>query len=182
MPQATFNGDTLTVGIPSTGADPIIMDAQEDFYEPWKDFLRQGATAGNGTNKKYPQCFRPIAGDDIVPGQFQYAGLFFLQNQKGWRFQLPDEDVTLILTGNMALEDSALPFFRTRSGRTGAILGLANFVTAISKVASDVQELWQLSGLDLSNPMTVTPTSRDAGDISQVISGGGVATSTVTRQ
>ena len=45
-----------------------------------------------------------------------------------------------------------------------------------------LQDLWKLMGLDASNPMTVTPTSRIAGDISQVISGDGVTTSTVTRQ
>jgi len=131
MPQAIFNGITLEVEIPSTGDSVITMDAQEDFYEPWKDFLRQGAAAGNFNNKRFPQCFRPIAGDFIIPATVQYAGLFFLRNDLGWRFRLPDEDVTLILAGNMALEDTAFPFFRERSGRTGAILGLANFVAGV---------------------------------------------------
>lgn len=44
-----------------------------------------------------------------------------------------------------------------------------------------ISELWELQGLDSSNPMTVTKTSRIAGDINQTISGDGLNTSTVTR-
>lgn len=44
-----------------------------------------------------------------------------------------------------------------------------------------VADIWQLDGLDISNPMTVTTTSRTAGTISQAISGNGTTTSTVTR-
>lgn len=44
-----------------------------------------------------------------------------------------------------------------------------------------LDELWKLQGLDISNPMTVTPTNRDAGSVGQVISGDGETTTTVTR-
>ena len=44
-----------------------------------------------------------------------------------------------------------------------------------------ITELWQLQGLDSDNPMTVTPTTRVVGDISQAISGDGETTTTVTR-
>jgi hypothetical protein len=45
-----------------------------------------------------------------------------------------------------------------------------------------LDELHKLQGLDISNPMTVTPTSRSAGaGVSQTISGDGETTSTVTR-
>lgn len=47
--------------------------------------------------------------------------------------------------------------------------------------SAKVRELYQLQGLDIDNPMTVTPTSRVAGGISQTISGDGKTTSTVTR-
>jgi hypothetical protein len=53
-------------------------------------------------------------------------------------------------------------------------------LTAAQDVKLD--ELHKLQGLDSDNPMTVTPTSRDAGSITQVISGDGETTSTVTRQ
>jgi len=166
MPFATFDGINLKVNIPSTGSDPITMDAQEDFYEPWKDFLRQGAVAGNMNNKRFPQVFRPIAGDEIISGGLRYAGLFFLRNDLGWRFQLPDEDVTLILSGNMALQDSTLPFFTARAGRTGAILGLANFVTGVESLDAKIVDNWELLGNDLTNPVTRVKTSPTTSTIS----------------
>lgn len=46
---------------------------------------------------------------------------------------------------------------------------------------SKTKEVWQLHGLDASNPMTVTPTTRTSGGISQVISGDGSTTTTITR-
>jgi hypothetical protein len=55
-------------------------------------------------------------------------------------------------------------------------------VSDIDEVATKVDELYKLEGLDISNPVTTTPTSRDAGPtISQVITGDGITTSTVTR-
>jgi hypothetical protein len=45
-----------------------------------------------------------------------------------------------------------------------------------------LQELWTLQGLDPDNPMTVTPTTRAAANINQVISGDGQTSSIVTRQ
>jgi hypothetical protein len=45
-----------------------------------------------------------------------------------------------------------------------------------------LDELWRLAGLDIANPMTVTPSARDAGaSVSQTITGDGTTTSTVTR-
>lgn len=43
-------------------------------------------------------------------------------------------------------------------------------------------DLHLLQGLDADNPMTVTPTTRIAGDIDQAITGDGVNSTTVTRQ
>lgn len=45
----------------------------------------------------------------------------------------------------------------------------------------EIHETYKLAGLDPNAPMTVTPTSRAAGDITQQISGDGETTSTVTR-
>lgn len=47
--------------------------------------------------------------------------------------------------------------------------------------ATKLDELHKLQGLDAANPMTVTPTSRQAGSIDQTISGDGENSSTVTR-
>ena len=47
--------------------------------------------------------------------------------------------------------------------------------------SSAILELWQLHGLDISNPMTVTQTERSVGTIHQDITGDGDNTSIVTR-
>jgi len=47
---------------------------------------------------------------------------------------------------------------------------------------AELTELWQLQGLDANNPMTVTPTTRDAGTaLHQDITGNGSTNTTVTR-
>jgi hypothetical protein len=56
-------------------------------------------------------------------------------------------------------------------------------VTIIDQTDSQkVREIHKVLGLDSASPMTVTPTSRVAGGISQVITGDGETTTTVTRQ
>lgn len=47
---------------------------------------------------------------------------------------------------------------------------------------TSLQELWKLAGLDITNPMTVTPTTRVVDNISLTITGDGKIISTVTRQ
>lgn len=63
-----------------------------------------------------------------------------------------------------------------------------DILTALAEIKSVVDannvlltELWRLQGLDISNPMTVTPTSRTVGSISQTISGDGKTITIVTR-
>jgi hypothetical protein len=51
----------------------------------------------------------------------------------------------------------------------------------LSTVATKTDELHRIHGLKSGEPMTVTPTTRAAGSISQVISGDGSTTTTVTR-
>jgi hypothetical protein len=52
---------------------------------------------------------------------------------------------------------------------------------AVATIAARVAELWQIHGLDIANAMTVTPTTRVAGAVSQTISGDGTTSSVVTR-
>jgi len=52
----------------------------------------------------------------------------------------------------------------------------------LAKIQTLVDELHKIQGLDSSNPMTVTPTTRVAGSIDLEITGDGETTTTVTRQ
>ena len=51
-----------------------------------------------------------------------------------------------------------------------------------SEDTTRLEEIWKILGLDLTAPMTVTESERTAGSITQVITGDGTTTSTVTRQ
>ncbi len=64
---------------------------------------------------------------------------------------------------------------------TGLTSAQETTLNKINTIEPRVGELWKLDGLDLTNPMTVTPTSRTAGSIVQTISGDGETTTTVTR-
>ena len=142
----TYDGVNLFIDFPSS---VTLLDAQEDFYEPWKVFLNTPGNNGE-SNRGFPRTFRPIAGDDLVPGgAVKYSGLFFMQNQRGWRFRLPDEDISVTITGNLALEDPTIPAIVPRAGRTGLIFGLAEFVTASGiTVAQDTKLTSIFSELD----------------------------------
>ncbi len=61
------------------------------------------------------------------------------------------------------------------------LTAVATVDTVVDGIALKVADLWALDGLDISNPMTVTPTSRTTGTIAQTISGDGTTTTTVTR-
>ena len=115
---------------------------------------------------------------------------------------------TYTLTGNnVTLTYSGQASTYTLSGTVGAFtfsgiastlkyMTLADWVTYIRETLgltgvddmtfddlhSMILEIWRIMGLDSSNPMTVTPTSRDAADISQAITGDGTSSTTVTRQ
>jgi len=96
--------------------------------------------------------------------------------------------------GNLIRTDGADPFrdnsnityiaFLSQAGvlsETG-VSGLTDDEsTILSTMNTLIDELHKLQGLDASNPMTVTPTSRTTGSISQAISGDGTTTTTVTR-
>jgi hypothetical protein len=54
--------------------------------------------------------------------------------------------------------------------------------TALNEIIAKLMELWQIQGLDSSNPLTITETQRVAGTVDLAISGDGETTSIVTRQ
>lgn len=71
--------------------------------------------------------------------------------------------------------------FITKSAASTAT-GIASGSGLSAAQALQLIELWRLQGLDIANPMTVTPTTRDAGaGLGQAISGDGITTTTVTR-
>ena len=104
---------------------------------------------------------------------------------------MPSADGEIVVAGNLFPRDSTTTLFEQTSGydaflrlevSTRAVVVTVSTGSGLSTdQATQLDELHKLQGLDASNPMTVTPTSREAGSISQTISGDGSTTSTVTR-
>lgn len=112
----TFNGDTLTITLDSGVTD---VDVINGIYEPWKDWM-----LATPLNRGYPAAFRSDGGNPLsaIINQGSYI---FLNNTAGWRIKPPEEDITIYLTGNLAVEDTNLPAFLPTDGAfTAAILGL----------------------------------------------------------
>lgn len=89
-----------------------------DIYSEWKRWVVQG------TNSKYRPAFRTIGGDPLS-AIINAGAYYFLRNDFGWRVKPPEENITIYLTGNLAVEDTALPAFNSTDGAfTAAVLGL----------------------------------------------------------
>jgi len=96
--------------------------------------------------------------------------------------------------GNLIRADGADPFrdnslityiaflsqagIQSESGISGLTTAESETLTTLNAL---IDELHKVHGLSAGNPMTVTPTSRTAGSISQTISGDGETTTTVAR-
>ncbi|OGT06108.1 MAG: hypothetical protein A2143_09275 [Gallionellales bacterium RBG_16_57_15] len=94
----TFNGDSLTITLDSGIAT---VDVENDLYKEWKLWQLAG-------NMRYPQAFRTFGGDALT-GAVDAGAYFMFQNQNGWRIRPPEENITILLTGNIAPEDSTKP-------------------------------------------------------------------------
>ena len=105
MSDIVFNGDALTMTIPSSGT----FDVKEQLYSAWKEWIRQG------NNAKYPIAFSTTGGDN-VGGSQEIAPYFFAHNDKGWRIKMPAEDGEITLSGNLFPRDPSQSLFEQTSG------------------------------------------------------------------
>ena len=95
----SFDGTNLIITLDSGVTE---VDVEVDLYSDWKEFFK------TSDNSKFPLAFRTIGGDPLTPGS-DAGAYFFIQNNLGWRIRPPEENTTILLTGNLAPEDSTLP-------------------------------------------------------------------------
>jgi len=105
MAVAIFNGNDLTIQLPSIGG----FDVQRDLYSAWKQWVTLS------DNLKYLPAFDTTGGDEISAGQ-AIAPYFFCRNDLGWKIKMPDEDGEIILSGNLFPRDSAKVLYEQSSG------------------------------------------------------------------
>ena len=144
-----YDGDTLTITLDSGVTE---IDVQDDIYEPWKDWMLESTV-----NRKYPAAFRSDGGSPLssIINQGSY---FFLNNTAGWRIKPPEEDITIYLTGNLAVEDTTLPAFISTLGTyTASILGLQPVTQGVTPVMKEQLEYSSFNGgvsYDATSPYT----------------------------
>jgi len=126
----TFDGPNLTI-ILDSGVTTV--DVEIDLYSDWKEWMLVS------DNAKYPLAFRTIGGDPLTPG-IDAGAYFFIQNQNGWRIRPPEEDITILFSGNLAPEDSSLPILVPTIGAFSVLVdGLQPITQSVQSLLTDIQ-------------------------------------------
>jgi hypothetical protein len=198
MASITIVPADLCIGLVcGAGEDDVAFDVS-DIYKAWKDWFVLS------DNSKYPQAMDSGGGDPLGGGE-SLGRAYFLKVGNGWRIcpYTTELSVRIVLNGNLFADPATSPIFdyddvapgghthiemRTstlpsimETGVSGLTSGEAADLATIAAVQTLVDEIHRIHGLKSGQPMTVTPTTRVAGSISQTISGDGVTTTTVTR-
>lgn len=179
--KVSFNGVTKRITV---NAGVTSIDIREDVYSAWIRWLERE------TNSQYLPAMR-YTGLDPIPGGFTGA-TYFLRN--GWKLEY-DANVVAI-AGVLYSDDYStaywsaadLPIFpATVSSLVNSAVVTQNVVTgdlstlpSKEQIANEVRaelaaellriiELAKIHGLVAGTPLTVSPTNRSAGDISQTV-------------
>ena len=192
--KVTFDGANKLI-IVNDGV--TTLDIKEDVYSSWKEWMTLSAD-----NSRYLPAVRGIGGDPTIQGEFA-GDIYFLVN--GWKLlydptkvavtgvlfsddfdtayytyeqeALFPAQVTSIVSGAAQIADS--------SQITSSLTNIENTTTDIATdntdILSKVLDVWQLMGLDLTNPKTITDTSITVGGITISIGQPDGDTTTVTR-
>lgn len=173
------------------------LDIQEDVYSAWKEWSNLSSD-----NAKWPPAIRTIGGDPTIQGEFA-GDIYFLIN--GWKLQYDPRFVAV--TGVLFSDDFSTAYYSYEGAElfpaqvTSIVSGSAqiansdqitqslgtlqsdigNLSTANSEILSKVLEVWQLMGLDVTNPKTITDTSITVNGITLTIGQPDSNTTTVTR-
>ncbi len=148
MADATFDGDNLLILLP---AAQTTVDVQTELYSAWKDFVRL-----DPANRRFPPAFTTEGGTDTVPGEVSGRN-FFLRNDLGWRIRPPEEDIEIVLAGNLFAQDTTLVIIVPT-------LGAFTVLTTIQRSSLALVEQTGISGLTVGE-------AADLNLIKQMLSG-----------
>lgn len=163
----------------------IVLDqtehSAEEIWSRWVDW--------HASNPQWPVALSQVGGDDLGDGLFIPIYIF---EQNGWRVRPKEANHNLRITGNLFVAGGGIPVvptlgsFQVNVNYTVPVQAQAMSTTGgtggmTAEQALQLAELWRLAGLDLAAPLTVTETTRLAGDVEQSIAEVN-GTVTVTRQ
>ncbi len=179
--KVTFDGENKIITV---NAGVTELDIKKDIYSSWKEW-----TNSYKDNGKWFPAVRTVGGDPTISGEFA-GDIYFLIN--GWKLYI---DITTVrVTGVLFSDDFESAYFTT-DGIIQFPAKVASIVSGSAQVANSdsiteansdilgkVVELWQLMGLDLSNPKTITNNSITVNGITLTIGQPDTETTTVTRE
>jgi len=146
----SFDGENLIITLE---AGVTTLDAENGLYVAWKNWQLAG-------NMRYPQAFRTIGGDSLTPG-VDAGAYFFIQNDLGWRIKPPEEDIAILLTGNLSPEDSSLPILIPTTGAfTVLVQGIQPITQNIDTIKTTL-ELASLNGQVIYDEVNGVPITSD---------------------
>jgi hypothetical protein len=122
----SFDGDNLVITLESGVTE---VNVYEDLLEDWKDWM-----LAHPDNRKYPPALLSDGGKPLtsIINQGSYV---FLNNIAGWRIKPPEEDITIYLTGNLAVDSTELPALVPTDGAfTAAVFGLQPVTQGVTPV------------------------------------------------
>lgn len=139
------------------------------------------------TGQTVTLTYTPVGAYDltVLPGELALNGQSITFNRT---YALQVTAGSLGLTGQTITMDYAVPSAYTLEVTAGELALTGQTITAthsgavtLADIYTLLEEIHAILGLTAGSPMTVTPTSRVAGSISQTISGDGTTSTTVTR-
>lgn len=179
MADFLFDGVTKIITEPA-GAGDTTFEVARDLYSAWKRWAQLI------DNAKFDQAFLVEGGTPIGATGLFTGTTFILTN--GWKVKPANFDHQVLLNGNLFSDDGVVTVPADTASATVfinssvAAQGIATGSGVPADVQQKIEELWQMRGLDVANPVTVTPSQEQSGSIDIAISGDGETTSTATRQ
>lgn len=187
----SINGETKVITL-TTGTTNVSV---RDLWSRWVDWLKLS------DNSKYLAAMVSIGGVPINEAEGTFIPVYvFLTN--GWRIKPQESNHTLnVKDGILLVNGGGDPFINTTgsfvvrinyqqpvqaiSFSTGGGTTNAPTVEEIRQEIDDnsikLNELHRIQGLDINNPLTITPSDKSAGNINLDLTGDGANVTVVTR-
>lgn len=178
--KVTFDGENRIIRVNDGVTE---LDIKTDIYSDWKEWV-----SSYTDNAVWPTAIRSIGGDATVQGEFA-GDIYFLVN--GWKLYI---DFTTVKVTGVLFSDDFESAYYTYDGIVQFPVQVSSLVSGSAQVAnsdsiaqsneeilSKLLEVWQLMGLDLSNPKTITDSSITVNGITLTIGQPNSDTTTVSR-
>lgn len=181
MADWIFDGANKIIKEP-VGSGNTNFNAERDIYSAWKRWV----SSGNG---EYLQAFIAEGGTPIgATGTFTGKTLLLTN---GWKLMAANHDHQVIINGNLFSDDGVVSIANPTGSSTLFITSSVNAQgvatggvqqAVLDSINFKLQEIYQLQGLDVNNPLVGNENQLSTGTIDIEITGDCDGTTILTRQ